>query len=196
MTITKKEIDANELINEFTTVVRNFVTSNTNFFGNTVLNDRFVYNIIQGTGPGTASTGFQDTRTADAGGPVVTDIKPEISAGAQVNSLRTVIASWMAIYSRTQRVTFTNIGNLGVSSHTGVYRFTSAAFEVNAVKTATTSAMDTANLTSLKQISKTDLQNLVNSLQTVWQNNARDVVQRTYSYNYCHSSCHSSRSRR
>ncbi len=186
MPIVKREIESQEIIAEFNTKLQTFIIANTAWVGATA-----VWNTTVG-----AVTG-NSVPTKDPGAPALTELKPDISAVVgQANSVRDVISAWMKIYSRTSRIRLNNTGNLAPASYTGTYRFTLASREVAAVNTGTQTHLNTWGVLSNNQVKKADVENLINALQSLWTTAARDTTTFTFSYNYCHSSCHSSRGRR
>lgn len=191
MTITGNTPEENEIINEFNTKLRTFVQTNTNWVGTTVVWNTTVGGILNTQAPGNYTT------NVNPGAPVAADILPDVSAKAGAsNSLREVFLAWMKVYSKSHLVRLNNTGNLGPASYSGIYRFITTDREVAAVTTDTTSSFTTNSVLSLSNINKTNLQNLINALQTIWTNRCKNTIQSTFSYNYCHSSCHGSRSRR
>jgi hypothetical protein len=187
MTIVKREIESQEIITEFNTKLQSFIIANTAWVGNTG-----VWNTTVG-----AVTGNNSGTSKDPGGPALTALKPDISAvQAQANSIRAVVTAWMKIYSRTSRIRLNNTGNLAPASYTGTYRFTLATREVTAVQTGAATLLNTWAINSQGQVNKANINSLINALQSLWTSAARDTTTFTFSYNYCHSSCHSSRGRR
>lgn len=185
MTLVKREVDSVEIITEFNTKLRQFIITNTAYIGSTAVWDTTV----------AAVTGENNAK--DPSGPATTVLKPDISAvTAQTNSLHNVITTWMKVYSKTSRIQLHNTGNLTPANYFGTYRFTSLSREVAAVNTGTATRLSTFNVVSGREIKRTDVQGLIDSLQALWTSAARDTVTYVFNYNYCHSSCHSSRSRR
>ena len=185
MTLVKREIESQEIITEFNTKLQTFIIANTAYIGSTPIWNTTVASV----------TGENNAK--DPGAPAITALKPDISAvTAQANSLHNVITTWMSIYSRTSRVQFHNTGNKLPANQYGTYRFTSPARIVPAVVSGTASLLSTFNVASGKEIKRADVQSLIDSLQSLWTTAARDVVTFVFNYNYCHTSCHSARSRR
>ncbi len=194
MALTKREIEAQEIIAEFNTKLKTFIANQTDWTGAETIK----------TGPTGSHVNTQigsitgnGVNARDPGGPVFTDLKPDISAVVgQANSVRNVITAWMKIYSRTSRIKLNNTGNLDPASYTGTYRFTLVSREVPAVISGTQTLLNTWGVISKSEIKRSDVQGLIDGLQALWISAARDTTTFTFNYNYCHSSCHSSRGRR
>jgi hypothetical protein len=185
MTLAKREVDSVEIINEFNTKLQQFIIANTNWIGATAVWNTTV----------AAITGENNAK--DPGAPAVTALKPDISAiTTQTNSLHNVITTWMKVYSKTTLIRLNNAGNLLPAAYQGTYRFTSAAREVASVNVGTATRLSTFNVATGKEVKRSDVQSLIDSLQALWTSAGRDTLNFTFSYNYCHNSCHSSRSRR
>jgi hypothetical protein len=186
MTLVKREVDSAEIITEFNTKLQTFIIANTAWVGSTP-----VWNTNVG-----AVTG-ESNASKDPGAPVASALKPDISAiTSQTNSLHNVITTWMTVYSKTSRIQLHNVGNLAPANYVGTYRFTSPARQVAAVVTGTATRLSTFNVVSGREVKRTDVQSLIDSLQALWTTSGRDTTTFVFNYNYCHSSCHSSRSRR
>jgi hypothetical protein len=194
MALTKREIEALEIINEFNAKLRTFITAETEWTGAEVIKTGPTGSHVNT--PIGSITG-NGTNAKDPGGPVASALGRDVSAiVGQANSLRDVITAWMKIYSRTSRIRLSNTGNLDPAGYTGTYRFTLASREVPAVISGTQTLLNTWGVTSKNEVKRTDVQGLINALQALWISAARDTTTFTFSYNYCHGSCHSSRGRR
>lgn len=186
MAIVSIDIENSEIIAEFDTKLRAFVQTSTAWLGSTAVWDT---NVAGVTGVNTTS--------ANPGSPAATDILPDVAANTtQANSLRVLLLDWMAIYSRTQRITLTNTGNLDPASYAGTYRFTTSAYDVAAVTTDSDTKFTNRAVTTGSLIENSALENLMTDFQNVWISRCRDTTVLNFNYHYCHSSCHSSRSRR
>lgn len=191
MTLTKREIESQEIITEFNTKLQSFIISNTSYIGSTLLW------VATNGAVGTVSAITGENNAKDPGAPSTTVLKPDISAvAAQTNSLRNVITTWMTIYSKTSRIRWFNYGNVLPREYNNTYRFTSNSYQVPAVISGTATLLDTYNVQSGEEMKRSEVQALIDSLQALWTTAARDVVTHTVIVNYCHSNCHSSRSRR
>lgn len=186
MPITSPAIENSEIISDFDAKLRAFVSASTNWIGTTVV---WNTNVATVTGVNTPNT--------DPGSPAATTILPDVAANTtQANSLRSVFLQWMAIYSRTQRISLTNTGNLNPRSYLGVYRFTTSAYDVAVVTSDATARFATRDVQVGSLIENSNLENLISDFQSIWITRCRDTTIRNFNYYYCHSSCHSSRSRR
>lgn len=189
------QIAKQEIIDEFVTKLRNYISGQTNWVGSTGVWNTTVGNIITTGGnqaPITPDPG-NNHNSVDPGGPVASDLPKEIDA----SDLRSLITTWMTIYSRTQRVRLVKYGTTGGDTPVeGIYRFLTTNHNVGATVNATTAALDSFDIKEGVPVNKAKLNDLMNQLQNIWITTARNVVRAQYNWNWCHSSCHSSRSRR
>jgi hypothetical protein len=191
MTLTTTIVTESDILAEFDEKLRTYVQSQTNWIGSTVL--------WSGGSGGTRTVAYftgQSNNNTHVG-PAAGSLKPDISAVAsQTNSLRKVILDYMTIYSNTRKVRVNNTGNIGASSATGIFRFTAGTSSNANVVSGTTTRLNSNAVISGNRILRSDIQTLIDSLQTLWISECFTPVNVTYSHSYCHSSCHSSRARR
>ena len=184
-------ITETDIIDEFNAKLRTYIQGQTNWQGGTVL--------WSGGPSGTRTVAYftgQNNNNVHVG-PAAGDLKPDVSAVAsQTNALRKIIQDYMSIYSNTRRVRVNNTGNVGDASAQGIFRFTAGTSSNATVVSSTTTLLNSNNVISQSMILRSDIQSLIDSLQTLWINNCFTPVNVTYSHSYCHGSCHGSRSRR
>src|SRR5690606_16400306 len=162
MAFSNVHVTEQEIINEFTVRLRNYVQGLTNWQGSTVLWSGGP----SGTRNVTWFTGQNNTNVQS--GPVVGDLKPDISAVAsQTNALRKVIKDWMVVYSNTRRIRMNNTGNTGAATHNGVFRYTAGTFPVAGVATGTETLLNSWNIVSQRQIKRADIDALITALQSL-----------------------------
>lgn len=184
MSINKPVVESADIIADFNVKLRNYIVANTNWVGGTGVWNTNVANV----------TGQNNNK--EPGQPASTVLNPDIVATTgKANSIIDILNYWMTIYSRSTRIRLYNTGNIGTANYYGVYRFSTSNREVADVKNGANSLIN-SYIKPNGSVDKSDLETLFSALQTLWINEARNVVNFTFSYYYCHSSCHNSRSRR
>jgi len=187
MAFSTPHINEQELVNEFTTRVRNHVQNNTQWVGTTAVWNTQVRHIV----------GSNNSTTQD--GPSAGAFKPDVVAlESRANSIRKILKDWMAVYSSANRIRLQNTGNSGASNYYGVYRHDTGTRQNATMISQANAAIDASGIASNAQIKRSDIDALITQLQNIWTTYCGPSagVSHTFTYHYCHGSCHSSRSRR
>lgn len=187
MAFSNPYVNEQELVNEFTARVRNYVQSNTQWVGTTAVWNTQVRHVVGSNNNTTQS------------GPAVGNFKPDVVAlETRANSLRKILKDWMVVYSSANRIHLRNLGNRGVKNYYGVYRHNTGSRQNASLISQATIAVNNSGILTNNQIKRTDIDNLITQLRNLWNTYCGPSagISYTFNYNYCHSSCHSSRSRR
>jgi hypothetical protein len=139
--------------------------------------------------------------TAEPGLPTDANFLDSAEADlTQGGSVTRVLRDFMIVYARSQRVFFTNTGNLG-GSVSGVIRLSTSNGLDTAMGNQVNSAVTNRGLTGDAVINASNLENFLSDCRNIWTNLCNTSNVATYQFYYCHTnhsnySQHGSRGRR
>jgi hypothetical protein len=185
-TITKADIVA-----QFNTRVRDWVTANTSWVSSTAVWNTTVGAVTANSVAYGGTINRTTQTTAAPAGPTVTQLNATIKANTAADSIVQVLKSFMVEYAKSMKVTLTNTGNLAPASYTGVIRTTTAnAAASNLVSTDVDAAATSNQMTGNTLVTAAKVNGFIESCRTIWTNRMNTGVIEDYRYSYCHSSCH------
>lgn len=191
------KISKQDLINRFTTRIKDYITASTNWVGGTGVWDSTVNGITSIStsygGPYNRTTAT-DTVAQPLAVPAnfnnVTQTANN-AVGTIVNTLRNLLVS----YANNHRIILHNTGNLTPPSYTGVAKLNDV---VQGVKDAIVNDVNNAaienNLVKGKPIKNIEIEDFIDDCKFIWQNRCLNSAVESFYYGYCHSSCHSNHS--
>lgn len=185
-TITKTDI-----INQFNTRVRDWVTANTNWVSSTAVWNTTVGGVLANSIAygGTVNRTAQTTAAPPA--PTVSQLNALIKANTAADSIVQVLKSFMVEYAKSMKVTLTNTGNLAPASYTGTVRVTAANASASSLVSTDVDAAATSNqMTGTTLITATKVNGFIEACRTIWTNRMNTGAIENFRYSYCHSSCH------
>jgi len=190
-------VSKTDLINRFTTRVRDYITSQTNWVSGTV-----VWNTTVGAvTAGSAGFGGPYSRTADTtnvAGPAMTtaSIPNRLSTATSAsNTVVTVLRDFLVSWANNHRVTLQNTGNLTPASYVGTVKLNDlVATTKNLIISDVNTLAVENNLVANKRINQFDLDGFIDDCVNVWINRCFTTPPEIFYYGFCHSSCHSNHS--
>jgi hypothetical protein len=188
-------ISKTDLINRFTTRVKDYVTSQTNWISTTVVWNTNVGNV---TSRSKTTYGGPYDRTTSANkiaepAMISSDLKNSVSTAVDgANTIVSTLRNLLISYSNNHKITLRNTGNLSPPTHVGVAKLNDLLQTTKDQIIADVNlAASESNISKGKKITNLDIDGFIDDCKNIWINRCFTTPPEIFYYSFCHSSCHS-----